>query len=194
MVSCADARVPAPAATQPSQLPEISIALLASVEKVTGMPVPANVKTDRSSFRRLEPAMVEVLLPEGKSFSLPVGTFFVMTSSGVVTDIGLRRRMEAESFKDVLRDIKVTLNELGIKPDDQMQRDLRTWEDAPVPDAGAGRYVFKTGTPAYPHVNLQVQVRPHGDGGWYALLQFGVDADGRRYLWDSAATRPTFAR
>jgi len=192
LVSCVEPDLKEPAATHPVDLPKISVALLESVDQVRGMELLPSVKTDRSgSFRSMTPCRLEIVLPEGKSVTLDVRSFFAMTTKGVVTDIGCRRPMEATKFIEVIADLKEVLTQLGIEPGENLKREMGIWERSSAVDTGM-RAFRRSGTPAYQHVNLTVDIRPSAESGWFSLLQFGADVEARRYLRHPEATRPAF--
>jgi hypothetical protein len=194
--SCNTANPPSlPAPVSPPRLANVNITLLGRAVDIEGATVPpSSIDGDEpDSFQIEQPALINLAVPGGKHFSLPVKTAFVNTmkdvrsKTGVVMDVLLLPLQESVPFASAVAELHRLLLSLGITPGAKMRKYL---DGLP---SNSGTFIYRTGTELSADVKFMVEIRPDGKGGWFLVLTFGAVGDASRAVWDdrfSAKRKP----
>jgi hypothetical protein len=188
---------------RPSSPGPVSIRLLGPASGIRGANVPAHILAgQRPRFFQIdEPRSVEVTLPGGKIASLPVKSvtvvsqFNVETKSAVVVDVELLPLPKAVSYREAVAAVRRGLGQMGITPDEKMQRKMALWpEDGGDVSEGFHPLSYRAGMNLSDSHGILVDMRPAPGRGWFIVYTFAAGIDARRVLWDPTfkpAAKPT---
>jgi hypothetical protein len=176
------------------RIPEVSLALLDSVRRVSGIWMhEALPKASMYTPEILQPHRLGVFLPGGRSLNQTVSGMAFLSSHGVVEGIYARHPSRPAPYPEALADLRRTIKELGLKPDGAMRAQMAHWPaEEPPTGPDTNRYDIRAAMPLSEAVRLELRILPDPKGGWYYLIMFDgtPEACGAAQTMERLATLP----
>ncbi len=166
---------------------EASVTLLGSTRRIVGMPILPYAHTAAvGSVDQPRPHRLTIRMPDDKSITLTSRNTSLTTLDGIVESSYVRRPMHPVRFQEALADLRRTMEELNIEPDERMKKQMAPWVgDIPGMEGGGIPYAFEAGSLPFGGGSISIKISPLPGSGWYYLMVFQATVDSR-YLAHAA--------